>query len=48
MFAFLEEFLTQSGFELAEQAERFYSRLPEFALFRKLPSAIQMRITQAH
>ena len=41
MFAFLEEFLTQSGSEVAEQAERFYSRLPEFALFRKLPAAIQ-------
>ena len=41
MFAFLEEFLTQSGLEVAEQAERFYSRLPEFALFRKLPTAIQ-------
>jgi hypothetical protein len=41
MFAFLHEYLTQPSLELAEKAERFFSRLPEFALYRKLPVSIQ-------
>lgn len=41
MFAFLEEYLAQPSLELAEKAERFFSRLPEFALFRKLPAPMQ-------
>lgn len=41
MFAFLEEYLAQPSPELAEKAERFFSRLPEFALFRKLPAPMQ-------
>jgi hypothetical protein len=41
MFAFLEEYLAQPSQELAEKAERFFSRLPEFALYRKLPAAMQ-------
>jgi hypothetical protein len=41
MFAFLHEYLTQPSLELAEKAERFFSRLPEFALYRKLPVSMQ-------
>jgi hypothetical protein len=41
MFAFLEEYAMQPSQELAEKAERFFSRLPEFALYRKLPAAMQ-------
>jgi hypothetical protein len=41
MFAFLHEYLTQPSLELAEKAERFFSRLPEFALYRKLPASMQ-------
>lgn len=41
MFAFLEEYLAQPSLELAEKAERFFSRLHEFALFRKLPAPMQ-------
>ena len=41
MFAFLEEYLAQPSLELAEKAERFFSRLPEFALYRKLPAPMQ-------
>ena len=41
MFAFLEEYLAQPSLEFAEKAERFFSRLPEFALYRKLPAPMQ-------
>lgn len=41
MFSFLEDFLAQPSLELAEKAERFFSRLPEFALYRKLPATMQ-------
>lgn len=41
MFAFLEEYLAHPSLELTEKAERFFSRLSEFALFRSLPLELQ-------
>jgi len=41
MFSFLEEFLEQPSAEGAQQAERFFSKLPAFSFFSKLPSSLQ-------
>lgn len=41
MFEFLKEFIHYPNPENAQRAARFYSRLSEFALFRKLPKNIQ-------
>ncbi len=41
MFAFLFDYLQHPDTENTKQAERFFSRLPDFALFRKLPAHIQ-------
>jgi hypothetical protein len=41
MFEFLKEFIHYPNLENAQRAARFYSRLSEFALFRKLPKNIQ-------
>lgn len=41
MFAFLFDYLQHPNAENTKQAERFFSRLQEFALFRKLPQNIQ-------
>ena len=37
MFSFLKEFLEQPSAEGAQQAERFFSKLPAFSFFSKLP-----------
>lgn len=41
MFAFLFDYLQYPDAENTKQAERFFSRLQDFALFRKLPQNIQ-------
>ncbi|MDP4799929.1 MAG: DUF4301 family protein [Crocinitomicaceae bacterium] len=41
MFAFLFDYLQHPDAENTKQAERFFSRLPDFALFRQLPQHIQ-------
>ena len=41
MFAFLFDYLQHPDAENTKQAERFFSRLPDFALFRQLPQQIQ-------
>lgn len=41
MFAFLFDYLQYPDAENTKQAERFFSRLQDFALFRKLPHNIQ-------
>jgi hypothetical protein len=41
MFAFLFDYLQHPDEENTKQAERFFSRLQDFALFRKLPQNIQ-------
>jgi hypothetical protein len=41
MFEFLYEFVQYPNAENAQQAARFFSRLSEFALFRKLPIALR-------
>jgi hypothetical protein len=41
MFEFLKEFIHYPNPENAQKAARFYSRLSEFALFRKLPQKFQ-------
>ncbi|MEY4992785.1 MAG: hypothetical protein RI948_1672 [Bacteroidota bacterium] len=41
MFAFLFDYLQHPDAENTKQAERFFSRLQDFALFRKLPQNIQ-------
>ena len=41
MFAFLFDYLQHPDAENTKQAERFFSRLPDFALFRQLPQEIQ-------
>ncbi|MEY4351345.1 MAG: hypothetical protein RL078_1422 [Bacteroidota bacterium] len=41
MFEFLYEFVQYPNAENAQQAARFFSRLSEFALFRKLPLALR-------
>ncbi|MEN9969779.1 MAG: hypothetical protein RIR94_1986 [Bacteroidota bacterium] len=41
MFAFLFDYLQHPDAENTAQAERFFSRLQDFALFRKLPQNIQ-------
>jgi hypothetical protein len=41
MFAFLFDYLQHPDAENTKQAERFFSRLQDFALFRQLPQNIQ-------
>jgi len=41
MFAFLEEYLDYPSAERAQNVERFFSKLPHFAFYRKLPLSIQ-------
>lgn len=41
MFSFLEAYLSHPTNELTEQAQRFFSKLPSFAFFRKLPDQLQ-------
>jgi hypothetical protein len=45
MFAFLFDYLQHPDAENTKQAERFFSRLQDFALFRKLPQNIQAAYT---
>ncbi len=42
MFEFLYEFVQYPNAENSQQAARFFSRLSEFALFRKLPLTLRM------